>query len=326
MTKPIFLISLPRSGSTLLQKMLSVHEEISATAEPWLLLPFWAMRRPDAGRSVYSHHTAARAINDFIASINYGDEVFEKAIGDFGRTLYSHSSKGNKYFLDKTPRYYLMARTLSRAFPEAKFIILLRNPLAVLASICETFNKGRFWWPDFWIDWDVGHNLLAELVTDKLPDMYVLHYEDLVMSPEEYLESLCEWLGITYTKYMISNYRESIMSGRMGDTKGINKYARVSTASVDRWRGFFNTKFRRKVALSMLDRIGERNLSILGYPKHEVISNIYSGSCSPKFDIRSRVEYIFGILSYMVDFRYYQERYRARKKGRRYVYGYYRNI
>ncbi|MFW6066259.1 MAG: sulfotransferase, partial [Planctomycetota bacterium] len=36
---PLILFSLPRSGSTLLQRMLSLHGRIASTAEPWLLIP-----------------------------------------------------------------------------------------------------------------------------------------------------------------------------------------------------------------------------------------------------------------------------------------------
>ena len=45
--KIIFLISLPRSGSTLLQKMLTVSPEIYSVAEPWLMLPLAFMLKKE---------------------------------------------------------------------------------------------------------------------------------------------------------------------------------------------------------------------------------------------------------------------------------------
>ena len=51
------------------------------------------------------------------------------------------------YFLDKTPPYAHFLPELLRIFPEAKFVALWRNPLAVVASIVETFCGGR-WEPD----------------------------------------------------------------------------------------------------------------------------------------------------------------------------------
>ena len=40
---PIFIISLPRSGSTLLQRILTSHESVASASEPWLLLPLIEM-------------------------------------------------------------------------------------------------------------------------------------------------------------------------------------------------------------------------------------------------------------------------------------------
>ena len=63
-------------------------------------------------------------------------------------TLYSQAAEdGASYFLDKTPPYAHFLPELARTFPEAKFIALWRNPLAVVASIVETFCGGR-WEPD----------------------------------------------------------------------------------------------------------------------------------------------------------------------------------
>jgi len=74
-TQLTFVVSLPRSGSTLLQKMLAVSPDIASSAEPWLMLPFWGLRDAKAGRSVYFHHAAANAINDFVANVPDGEAV-----------------------------------------------------------------------------------------------------------------------------------------------------------------------------------------------------------------------------------------------------------
>ena len=38
--RPIFIFSLPRAGSTLVQRVLAAHDDIATTSEPWILLPF----------------------------------------------------------------------------------------------------------------------------------------------------------------------------------------------------------------------------------------------------------------------------------------------
>lgn len=325
MTKPIFLVSLPRSGSTLLQRMLAVSPHVASAAEPWALLPLWAMRNIHAGRTVYSHQTAANAINDFLRGIALGDQVFAQAVSAFGMRLYDAAAEGRKYFLDKTPRYYLMLPLIREAFPHAKIILLIRNPLAVLASICETFNKGRLWWPDYWIDWDEGHARMASAVSAAGENVTVVSYESLVENPYKQLADLCEWLDVPFEEKMLTTYRDAEFSGRMGDPHGIRKYSEVSVHSMEKWRSFFRTSFKRKIALEMLKRIGEPNLNTLGYPREKLEAAL---ECDPLIggpDLRGRLEYFVGRLAGTCDFRYFQARFRAIRSRSEYSLGCYRS-
>ena len=75
------------------------------------------------------------------------DEYFEGA-----RWMYNYlyegalPGTGKGYFLDKTPRYYLVIPELYCTFPKAHYIFLLRNPVAVLCSILETREKKDWPW------------------------------------------------------------------------------------------------------------------------------------------------------------------------------------
>ena len=54
MQAPIFVFSLPRSGSTLLQRVLMSHNDISSVAEPWILLPQIYSLKKEGTLSEYS--------------------------------------------------------------------------------------------------------------------------------------------------------------------------------------------------------------------------------------------------------------------------------
>lgn len=325
-TSIVFVASLPRSGSTLLQKMLSVSPDVASSAEPWIMLPFWGMRQVSAGRAVYFHHTTANAINDFIGNIADGEAVYARAVGDFARPLYTAAAGGKPVFLDKTPRYYLMLPQLHRALPEAHFVVLLRNPLAVLASICETFNHGRFIWFEYWLDWLEGHRSLAQAVRDAGLNQHLVHYEHLVSAPAEVLPPLCESLGIQFTDNMVSGYQSAQLRGRMGDPTGIHRYQSVSGASVDKWQAFFDTAYRRKVAEKMLAMLDPKDLETLGYPLPTLIEALHANVPRSGFDLRSRIEYAIGGLAQALDFRYLQARWRAHQNGDAHAYGYYRAV
>ena len=324
MTTPIFLVSLPRSGSTLLQKMLAANTYIATAAEPWIMLPFWGMRDPMQGRAVYAHHTAANAINDFISAMHDGENVFAHAAADYASRMYAGISNGQRYFLDKTPRYYLMLPMLARFFPEAKFILLIRNPLAVLASICKTFNRGRFMWIDYWIDWNDGHAAMAAAVETAAKNQMTVHYEDLVSQPAQTLSMLCNWLEIPFSDRMLSEYRSQPLSGRMGDPVGIHQYRGVTATPLHNWQSYFGTPFRRKVVHKMLDKIGNQRLEKLGYPRSQLDAMLASGEPTRNFDWQGRADYFLARLAAVLDYRYWQARYRGARQRARYTCGYLR--
>ena len=62
MAEPVFLFSLPRSGSTLVQRLIAGHPQVATTSEPWILLPLlYTVRRPGA-YTEYGHCVVFRAI------------------------------------------------------------------------------------------------------------------------------------------------------------------------------------------------------------------------------------------------------------------------
>ncbi|MEW6676741.1 MAG: sulfotransferase [Pseudomonadota bacterium] len=323
-TQIIFIASLPRSGSTLLQKMLSASPDVASSAEPWIMLPFWGMRLPASGRSVYFHYIAAMAINDFLDNIPNGERVYAESVGHFARHMYTAAAREKPVFLDKTPRYYLMLPLLHQALPEAKTILLLRNPLAVLASICETFNRGRFLWFEYWIDWIDGHRCLAQAIRENHNNQVVLRYEELVAAPDTTLKALCPQIGLEYTDAMITGYKSSALAGRMGDPVGVHRYAAVSSASINKWQTFYNTAYRRSVAEKMLRQLDPQDLETLGYPLPKLLEMLHATPPAPGMDFRSRAHQAIDAFARAVDFRYLQARWRAKRQGEPHAYGYYR--
>ena len=128
---PIFIFSLPRSGSTLLQKIITSSNLVSSTSEPWLLLPLIYQEKKEGLISIYSHKKS----NIALAEIKNKVSNYDKLLADFVISIYSELSDDKSiYFLDKTPRYYLIIDDIVRIFPKAKFIFLFRNPLSQLTS------------------------------------------------------------------------------------------------------------------------------------------------------------------------------------------------
>ena len=99
MTKPVFVLSLPRSGSTLVQRVLAAHEEIATAAEPWLLLPHGYALRERGMAAEYTQPIAARAIREFVAQLPAGEDDYWAALGAFAMDLYTRGGRGRRHVL-----------------------------------------------------------------------------------------------------------------------------------------------------------------------------------------------------------------------------------
>ena len=103
---PIFVLSLPRSGSTLLQRAIAAHPQIATASEPWLLLPLLLGFREGHVLASYRQRYLATAFEDFLAAMADGQEVHRQAIRDFALAHYEAAcDPGTSHFVDKTPRY-----------------------------------------------------------------------------------------------------------------------------------------------------------------------------------------------------------------------------
>lgn len=203
----IFLISQPRAGSTLLQKILSNHPKVHTTAEPWIMLHSVYALRSKGYEAEYQTNLAQKALKDFLETFPNGEKAYLESLRLMHTYLYECAlvDSGKSYFLDKTPRYYNIIPELYQLFPEARFIILLRNPLAVLSSIVTTWMKNS-WYPLRWYQHDLikAPHLLIEGIKLLDKKCLVIKYENLLTSPEHEIEKICEYIGLSFSSEMIT--------------------------------------------------------------------------------------------------------------------------
>ena len=275
---PIFLISLPRSGSTLLQKMLTVHSEVHSVSEPWLLLPLAYMHVSKGMFTEYDHEWAIKAFDDFINSLPNCRHDFNESTREYVISLYKKSLKGKKsrYFLDKTPRYYLIVPFLTEVFPEAKFIFLFRNPLDVISSILTTWLHNQLRLYRHYADLFHGPFALVEGYLQNQDRALAVHYEKLVASPETEIKRICNYLELSYDRSLITDYRDVKFLGRYGDPVGIDSHRGVSVDSIAKWKRVLNTEYRKRFTKRYVQRLGNPVLNIFGTSVEELIKEIDS--------------------------------------------------
>lgn len=276
-SQPIFLLSLPRAGSTLLQRLLSQHSQVHTAPEPWVAIPLFRALKPDGVRATYGHRVMAHAITEFTRSLPNKEHDYHQAAAEFLHKLYAAAAPDDvKYFLDKTPRYHLVVADLVKAFPDAKFIYLWRNPIAVAASMIETWGQGKWNLYMFWVDLYEGIESLVDSYRATSDRAIAVRYEDLADSPERELSRILNYLELDEDHTMVEAFSRAkpMIAPKRGDPSGQLKYKGISKGSMDSWKRVMGNPFRKHWSRSYLEWIGQQRLDTMGYDLHELIAEI----------------------------------------------------
>lgn len=284
MLKPLFILSLPRSGSTLLQRVLAADSQIASVTEPWVLLPFAYTLRERGIRAEYSHQLAHAALNDFLRELPNGRRDYLAAIGAVMNELYQKAAKGGRvrYFLDKTPRYALIANEIFEIFPDGKFIVLWRNPLAIIASMIETWGRGRWNVSAYEVDLFDGLANLIDSYQSHSEKLLAIQYESFLQSPEMELSRISEYLSVKLDAELLKRFQQVQFAGAMGDPTGIKNYSEVDVAPLEKWKATINNPLRKAWCRRYLRWLGEERLKIMGYGFNELSRDLDSAEISSR--------------------------------------------
>lgn len=263
---PLFLFSLPRSGSTLVQRILGAHNQISTVSEPWILISLLYSLKADGVYAEYGHRTLVKAIHDFYSAMPDGKNGYLKALRQFLLSLFTQVADSNsKYFLEKTPRNSLVIKEIFDLFPDGKFIFLWRNPLAVLSSITEGLCQGKWRLYDFKIDVFKGLSNLIDAYQNNRANVIAIRYEDLLTNTEDTVDKVLKYLELPADNYDYKDFSSVRLEGIMGDPTGQVSYRQVTRAPLDKWKGSFTSPLRKMWYKHFLNWLGKERLQIMGY-------------------------------------------------------------
>lgn len=279
--KLVFLISQPRSGSTMLQAVLARHPEVFAPSEPWLMLPLAYMLRGDEPGVCmpYGAHVCSVATADFFENcLPGGESAFKEVIRDAALRVYETAIQqtSKTVFLDKTPRYYFIIDELLEIFPEARFIFLVRNPLAVLASVIETW-RGSY--PSdlkaFEADLLRAPRLMLNGMHAAGSRGMLVRYEEFVADPEGGARRLCDFLALSRMPGM-SNYGR-FERRKYGDPKNVYESDRPHTNSAEKWLKLTSgDPVHWRLSNDYLNVLGRTLVTDLGYNFDELSATLKS--------------------------------------------------
>lgn len=241
-----------------------------------MLHPIYALRE-HGHSSEYNAQWAYRALRIFLNSIPDGEETYYESL----RLMFSHiygvvlRQSGKKYFLDKTPRYYEIIPELHRIFPDAKFIILLRNPMAVLHSRINLLpgregNKNLKELELYERDLLYGPRKLLEGIEVLGDECFVLKYEDFVLHQDAKLESLCKYLGIIYSASMLEYNKDGSQAFEYGDPVNVYKNKTPVAEYREKWLESLNDPQLWRIFYEYYGALGDDLMNDLGYSSSEI--------------------------------------------------------
>lgn len=272
----VFLIGPPRSGSTLLARMLGAHTAIHAPDEPHLLTPLAHLGYfASVERAAYDPVITREAMRALVAALPRGEDDYLDALRACADALYAGLLEGSgaRLLLDKTPAYALVLDFVARLYPRARYVVLTRHPLAVWSSFVESFFDG---------DQRVAHAwnplleryvpAMARFLREQPVPLVHVRYEELVADPAAELERICAFLEIPFEPAMVE-YGESESGAKpaaagLGDPLTVAQEKRPTTRSVARWaRVLADDPGKRAQAAEILARLLDEDLETWGYDR-----------------------------------------------------------
>ncbi len=271
------MLSLPRSGSTLAQRILAAHEPIATASEPWILLPYLYTLRERGIYAEYSHRVLVQAVEDFCTVLPGGRNDYVAEVRRLALRLYDRASpNGARYFLDKTPRYHLISDEIVTTFPNGKYLFLWRNPLAVVASIMETWAGGTWNLYRFKVDLFDGIENLVRTYERHEDRVHAVRYEALITRPEETWGDVFRYLDLPFDRSALGRFGNIELVGRWGDHSGTKKYTEVSADPLESWKRTLNNPVRKAWCRRYLRWIGRDRLAVMGYDLDALIADLDS--------------------------------------------------
>ncbi len=234
--EPIFLFGFPRSGTTLVDTILSSHPLVNVLEENGIIDQFINL-------------LSMRIKNNF----NNLKKVDLKLLKDMRQNYFQTRNKfsifnSKKIYIDKMPLNLVYTGEIVRFFPNAKFIFVIRNPYdAVLSSFMQQFlpndamlNLTNI--KDATQLYDVVMNLWFKYNDIFNLNVHSIKYEDVVQNFDETIKNLLNFLNLSWNDKLSEFYKISAKRGIINTPSYDQVNKPLYNKSINRWLNY-ETKF-----------------------------------------------------------------------------------
>jgi tetratricopeptide (TPR) repeat protein len=226
--KCIFVVGLPRSGTTLVERIVSSHSTVVSTGESHAFSSeaMKAVQRATGLREVRKLDFVEEALK--VDPTTLGNAYLEAA---------RPQTASRQRFVDKTPLNYLYMGLIRRALPRARFIALVREPMDSCYAMYKTLFANAY--PFSYNLSDLGHyyaawhRLMLHWKSEFDESLLFVQYEDLVANQEAVSRQLIAHCGLPWEAGCLE-----FQDNRTAVTTASSVQVRrpIYSASVDKWR------------------------------------------------------------------------------------------
>ena len=228
--EPIFVLGMPRTGTTLVERILGCHSDVHAAGE----LPDFAVEMMRFVRAQAAGQQMTRDdLVELSAEIDYAR--LGRAYVDNARPAVATA----RHFVDKLPLNYLYVGLIHTALPNAKIVHVQRDPMDTCYAVFKTLFVDAY--PFSYDLEELAHYYVAyhELMAhwhDALPGViHAVSYEDLVTDIDTATRRLLEYCNLEWQPEVL-DFHASREASTTASTVQVRQ--RVYTSSVGRWRDY----------------------------------------------------------------------------------------
>ena len=189
-TGPIFIVGMPRTGTTLVERILVQGGQVKSAGEPL-----------DLGQLIAAYTRRAQSLHPDLSAAEASLRIDADALGrDYRRGV--AEAAGAARFIDKLPVNYMYCGVIRRALPDARIIHLQRDPLDSCYAVYKTLFFNAYhcsydldelarYYLAYRQTMDHWHAVMPGAILD-------VRYEDVVADPDGQARRVLEWCGLPW--------------------------------------------------------------------------------------------------------------------------------
>ena len=222
---PIFIVGLPRTGTTLTERVVSSHSQVESAEETYILQQ---MIRRVSG--VHSPESMSPVMIEAAAKKNI------RLIAEAYLHAVNYKLSDRPFFIEKYPENFLYLGFIAKAFPNARIIHLQRNPMdSCFALYKQSFFKYAYTLENlgrYYVAYDRLRCHWREVLKDRLIEV---EYESLVADQEGQIRILLEKLGLDFEQACLDFDQNKTPSAT---ASAVQVREKVHSRSVHKWKKF----------------------------------------------------------------------------------------